>query len=345
MLSFSGANEQRMKKILSIAIIQLFVTLVSAQTPIDVAESTLRVTALNEEVFHYGFAEGDQLIFTFKELNGKELKELEIKEVSGSSLFMDYKTEKISNKVLNITRTGIYKFRFTNGAIVGRVCKFKIQRIPAHDSLRNFNTSVYWRTEYDTSYVAEEEQYLIGIDTIPTVVTDQIAKVTASNRGIVDFMLPELTTSWSYYIGVGTESSKAYEASKDKFIQSASKSSAKLPGYGSLVGLAILGINVFTKAGGGDNVKYWFITDWNNVNLFTSKQSFMQYKQGDVISDVSQMKSPLSGKVYLGLYNDNILDAIEVNIKIVAVQIRKNMGTRIVNRMNVNTRRIPYLKS
>lgn len=323
-----------------------------AQAPIDVAESTIKVTALNEEVFHYGFAEGDQLIFTFKEVNGKELKELEIKEVSGSSLFMDFKTEKISNKVLTITRTGIYKFRFTNGAIAGRVCKFKIQRIPAHDSLRNFNTNVYWRTEYDTTFISEDERYLTKTDTIATVVTDQVAKVSSQsaingnpNHSVIDFTLPEETSSWSYYIGVGSAGNKAYEASKDKFVSTASASFMKLPGYGSLVSMALLGVNLFSKAGGGDNVKYWFITDWDNVLLFKSGKIFYQYKQGDVINDVSQMKTPTSGKVYVGLVNDNVLEAIEVSIKVVAIQIRKTWATRSVNRIHVVTKKIPYLKS
>jgi hypothetical protein len=323
-----------------------------AQAPVLVAESTLKVSAFSEEEFYYGFAAGDQVIFSFREMNGKPLKELEIKEVPGNAIFMDYKTGKISNKNMLIQRTGIYKFRFQNDGIVGRVCKFKIQRVPAHDTLLNFNTSVYWRTQYDTTYTPEEERYLVKTDTIATVVTDQVAKVSSqnaangnTNRAVVDFTLPDGTASWSYYIGVGTVGSKAYEASKDKFIHTASASAMKIPGYGSLVGLALLGVNVFSKAGGGDNVKYWFITDWANVSLFKAGQTFYQYKQGDVINDVSQMRSPTSGKVYIGLENDNILDAIEVTVKVVSIQIRKTWGTRTVNRMNVESKKIPYLKS
>lgn len=332
--------------------VALWVNTVLAQVPVDVAESTLKVSAFSEEVFYYGFAEGDQVIFSFKEMHGKPLKELEIKEVPGSTVFMDYKTEKISSKTILIQRTGIYKFRFQNDGLVGRVCRFKIQRIPAHDSLKNFNTSVYWRTQYDTTYIPETERYLVKTDTVATVVTDQTAKVSSQsalngnpNRSVVDFILPEETFSWSYYIGVGTAGSRAYEASKDKLVSTASASFMKLPGYGSLVGMALLGINVFSKAGGGDNVKYWFITDWDNVLLFQAARSFYQYKQGDVINDVSQMKSPTSGKVYLGLVNDNVMDAIEVNIKVVAIQIKKTWSTRTVNRVNVETKKIPYLKT
>src|SRR5260221_4450092 len=112
------------------------------QNPVDVVESTLKVSAFGEEIFYYGFAEGDQLIFNFEEVNDKELKELEITELPSSSKFLEYKTKKIDNKIINITKTAIYKFRFTNSAIGIRVCKFKIQRIPASASTQNFNTTV-----------------------------------------------------------------------------------------------------------------------------------------------------------------------------------------------------------
>ena len=44
----------------------LFVSIrIFAQQTIDIAESTLKDGAFGEEVFYYGFAEGDQLIFNF----------------------------------------------------------------------------------------------------------------------------------------------------------------------------------------------------------------------------------------------------------------------------------------
>jgi len=114
-----------MKKIIiTILIVELFCAFQTFEgTPVDVAESTFKIGGLGEEVFYYGFAEGDQLIFNFEEVNGKELKELEIIELPSSSKFMDYKTKKIANKILNISKTGIYKFRFSNSAIGGKNCE------------------------------------------------------------------------------------------------------------------------------------------------------------------------------------------------------------------------------
>ena len=66
--------------------------------PVDVAELTIKVGAMGSEELFYGFAEGDQIVFNFEELKGKELKELEIIELPSSSKFMDYKTTKIVDK-------------------------------------------------------------------------------------------------------------------------------------------------------------------------------------------------------------------------------------------------------
>src|SRR5262245_18057972 len=108
-----------------------------AQKPIDVAESSVKVGIKGEEMVYYGFAEGDQLIFSFEEASGKETKEVEIVEMPSSSKFSEFKTRKIENKTTNVARTGIYKFRFANSALIPRVCKFKIQRIPAGPSTQN----------------------------------------------------------------------------------------------------------------------------------------------------------------------------------------------------------------
>ena len=46
------------------------------QKPIDVAESSIKVGIKAEEEVYFGFAEGDKLIFSFEEANGKEMKEV-----------------------------------------------------------------------------------------------------------------------------------------------------------------------------------------------------------------------------------------------------------------------------
>ena len=319
------------------------------QVPVDVAESTLKVGGLSEEVFYYGFAEGDQLIFNFQEVNGKELKEVEITELPSSSKFMDYETKKVENKTLNITKTGIYKFRFKNSAVGGRICKFKIQRIPGSDVTKNFNTSVYWKTLYDTTYTTEQEKYLVKTDTVISNVTDQVAKVHSTtnengNKNLIDIQFPPNTIAWSYYIGVDQAGKTAYEEANQKFLSSAGEISSSIPGYGTMAALALGAASYFTKSSIGENVQFWFM-DGANAIAFNQGASHYYYKQGNVISDYGRMTTPLTGKIYLGLLNDNALQGIDVMVKITTVSVNQVWNTRPIQKMHISSRQEAYLRN
>ena len=181
---------------------------------------------------------------------------------------------------------------------------------------------------------------------------DQITKVSSknaingnNNTTIVDFSLPKNTVSWSYYIGVGNEGAKAYTDAKESFLKSAVKVISTFSGYGIMAELGLHGVNMFQKAQGGDNIKYWFIQDEKSVKAFRNNQKFYQYKQGDVVNDASQMKKPLVGKVYLGLQNDNLIEPVEVFVKVTAITVTE---TKVYNKptlYELKSRQEPYLKN
>src|ERR1035437_4687011 len=164
-----------------VSLIGLWYSAVYGLSPVDVAENNLKVNANSNEVFYYGFAAGDELVFSFKEVHGWSLKELEISELPLSTKFMDYNVRKIENKRLHITRTGIYKFRLTNPAGTARYCNIKIQRIPANTSTQNFSSSVYWRMVQDTTYVSTQNSYLMKRDTTAQTLMERVTKIGAAN--------------------------------------------------------------------------------------------------------------------------------------------------------------------
>lgn len=92
------------------------------QEPLDVTEQTIKIGGLKEEELYFGFAAGDKIVFSFQEADNKEMKEIEIVEYPNNSKFSDYKSKRIENKTINVTKTGVYVFRFKNSAIVGRIC-------------------------------------------------------------------------------------------------------------------------------------------------------------------------------------------------------------------------------
>jgi hypothetical protein len=338
------------KQYFLILLFTFFYKISFAQTIIEVAENTLKIGALDEQVFYYGFAEGDQMIFNFEELSGKELKEIEIIEMPTSSKFTDYKSLKIINKTLNIQNNGIYKFRFYNSSLGKRICKIKIQRVPSSESTKKFNSNVFWKTIRDTTYTPTVEKYLEKSENIAKEIysaNPQISSTTAFNGNknyqIIDFDLPENTVSWSFYIGTGNEGKKEFDNARNNFTDQATSSFSTLSTYGPMAALALTGMSYFSKVKGEDNVKYWFLSDQNSVQLFNAGQQFYTYKSGDVINEASQMKTPLTGKIYLALMNDNTIDPITLTIKVTAIQQIDYWKTRTIQVMNVAEWQEPYL--
>lgn len=320
----------------------------NAQNPVDVNESTLKIGGLGEEVFYYGFAEGDKLIFNFEEVNGKELKEVEIIEMPESSKYMDYKTRKIENKTLNITKTGVYKFRFSNSAMLGRICKFKIQRVPSSDATKNFNTSVVWEEQkqvtyhnytkdvivgYDTTYLQKSRIVLEKTELLEEMIMQKNERVNSvnnleySNKRVIQVNIPQSVIepfkekkiiSWAYWIGVGKESSEAW-AKNVKAITKVTKGAATIFGGGPLAGLAVGAIGDLAMPTIGDDVAYWFITDYQNAQLFSTGQTFMQFDKGKGIAAYGKNLNRTKGTFFIGLLNDNQLQGIDVEVKISVV--------------------------
>lgn len=327
-----------------------FTLTTAAQTPVVVAENTLKVQGLGEEVFYYGFSEGDQLIFNFEEVNGKDFKEIEIIEWPSTSKFMDYKTKKIENKTIVIPKTSVYKFRFYNSSISGRICRIKIQRIPAGETTAKFNTTVAWKHVFDTSYFVLDERYLIKSDTLVTQVLDQVAKVHSStnasgNKTSFNFYFPKNTVAWSYYIGVDQAGQEEFESASEMLSSKSGAMIAKIPGYGPLAALALGGVSFLSALQTGEDVDYYLVTGGENSNLFEAGKAFYYQKKGKVINDFARMEKPGNENYYFCFANDNLAQGITVTVKVVAIVVNNEWGTRQVQKMNVTDNMVPYLSN
>ena len=321
-------------------------------SPVNVAENTIKVNGKSEEVFYYGFAAGDELVFSFKEVHGWSLKELEISELPSSIKFMDYKARKIENKTIHVVRTGIYKFRFSNPESAPRICRIKIDRIPAGTGTPDFNSSVYWHTVQDTTYIPTQEKYLMKKDTIAQTLVERNTIVSSSNlisgrskTDLIDFSLPKGTVSWSYYIGVGTEGRKEFVKAKRGFLNSAASVASHIPGYGTMAALALYGINAFSLIQGEDNVKFWLMESEIDASLFKFGKKFNSFKQGDVLNDAARLKKPITGKIYLGLLNDNLIESINVTISVTAIVVTEQNTVRNNKIMRITNREEAYLRN
>ena len=318
------------------------------QKPIDVAESSIKVGIKAEEEVYYGFAEGDQLIFSFEEANGKDMKEVEILEMPGSSRFMDYKTSKIENKTINVPRTAIYKFRFANSALLPKVCKYKIQRIPASPATQNFNTTVYFDNYNDTTYTTEIESYISKADTIINNFQERNVKVNATSaagtsKAFFNFVLPENAVTWSYYLTAEKAGQQAYQEAGKILSSNSPEVVSKFPNYGPLAAVALDRPSYLTKLDTGVHINFW-IVEGDNADLFMTGEQFRFLKKGKVINDFYRME-PGDRSFHFCFHNDYKDTPVIVTVKITAIAINETLASREVKRMQVTPKRGMHLKN
>jgi hypothetical protein len=338
-----------MKKI-TLNLFIIFATLnIYSQELVDVCEKTIKVTALSEEVFYYGFAEGDKIVFSLEEINGKDIKEVEIMEYPGSSKFSDFKTTKIDNKQIQVIKKNVYKFRIYNSSLGGRICKIKVQRIPSSEKTKNFNTTINWIEKqettyntytkdvtvgYETKYETKVKKELVKVDTLFTQLFDKNLRVHSEmaigktqhtyatvelpiNSYFPNQLNPYKTTevvSWSYWLGVGQKSKEDYDNANKKIISGIS-AIGTLTGYGALATLAATGVSMFANTNIGDNVNFKF------YGIQNGKEVIIDY--GNVVSASGRNNKITQGAFSVQLYNDNFKDGIDVNLIVVVMQIQK----------------------
>jgi hypothetical protein len=332
-------------------------------TAIDVADLTLKIAAKGEETLYYGFAEGDQILFNFKEIDGNELKEVEIMALPESSKFKDYETRLIVNKQLKVTQKGIYKFRFYNAALLkGRVCAIKIQRIPKDKALINFNTSIKWIEKLDTTYELKSEtvvnspekqlthKVLTSVDTNIVSIIDRTERVSSltklgdSNAQYISIKLPKNiylpdntniyekteVVSWAYSIAVGGTGQAWYKSANEKaggkIAATVAKSAAGWAikagtistGYGALAILAIEGVSAFSNPPQGDNIKFGLMANINNQVVFLDS--------GNSVAASGKITQYTQGEYTLKLENDNYIEGINVDVKVIAVTVTQKFA-------------------
>jgi len=339
--------------------------------PVNVAELTIKVGGMKTEELYYGFAEGDQIVFTFEEVKGKTIKEIEIIELPSNSKFMDYKSNSVIDKKIKVNKKAVYKFIFKNSAMSGRICRVKIQRIPKTEDLSNFNTDWKWKTLYDTTYVPYTEDSLVGYDTlnykekvkeliktekVDDMILDKNQRVHSyynenSSYTYIRVDLPknriepyrtEKIIAWAYWIGVGEEASQAYAEN----IKSVGKFATGLAStFGTpLAGVAVGAVTQLITPKSGEDVQYAFIADFQNVQAFLNRQPYYQFDKGKGIAAYGKNSNRLQGTFYIGLHNDNNVTGIDVNIKIVVIKEIKTYEDKEYDRQKITPRYVTLHK-
>ena len=334
-----------------------------AQDTINVAETTFKIKGGHEESFFYSFAEGDKMIVSMEEIQGKAIKEFEIIESPSSSKFMDINTAHIT-KSMFVPRTAVYEFRIKAAVMAPRTCRIKVFRIPKDESTINFNTAWEWKTVYDTTYIPYTKASIIGYDTnyykeaVTELASSDLSEVMvldenafvgaqmslsgASQYYQKSFKLPDNyystyrrqeLVSWAYWIGVGEEANQAWQRGMNAIKGLAQTAAAS---YISPLGAAALGVAFdWAMPSSGENVQFSIVNGLGNI-----------VSQGNCISTHNTITNTYNyGEHVIHLYNDNITQAINVKIRVVAIVKTSYYHDVLYNRRRIDARKVTLSKT
>lgn len=335
------------KRLLLVFVIIISQNSFSIENPILVTESTISLNFNETEELFFSFTQGDIIEFDFEMVKGKHMKEIEVFELPNNKVFSGFKVQKISKKQIHIRNKGLYKFKFFSSSLTRRVGKIKIVRIPANESTKDFNTNWKWKTVKDTIYTSytidsitsykkikykEKVRELVNTKNVEDVLFNKSQRVHSyynENRSstylrvdlpntIKSELKEEKIIAWAYWIGVGQEAQKAYKEN----IKSVGKLANEITSvYGTpLAGLAMGTITELLIPKTGEDVLYTFILDYENAEKFINGQTYLQFDTGKGIAAYGKNSNLTQGTFYIGLKNDNKLQGIDVDVKIVSIK-------------------------
>jgi hypothetical protein len=181
---------------------------------------------------------------------------------------------------------------------------------------------------------------LARVDTAIVPVLDKTERVHSlmnpnqSNTSYIDFSLPQNVAypnvftpertkqviGWSYFIATSEQAQQNLEQANfnvDKAVQVGSKvlGFASSNPYGALAVLAIQGVSYFAPPPSGENVIY-SVTGWSNSQAYV-------LDSGDGVMSTKRIDRIKQGNYRIALTNDNKIQSINVNVKVIAVTIEK----------------------
>jgi hypothetical protein len=311
--------------------------------PLEVCDLSITLNGKEPQELFYAFAAGDKIIFNCNEANGALLAAVEVSELPDNLKFKEQNTAQVKDKRLEVVQKAVYRFRFSSDVKKDRTVKVKIQRIPASDKTKSFVTAVRWVERFDTIYQSNDTKFekqlvkqtrrvLARTDTALVSLVDKTERIHSrsnvnnSANSKVQVTLPANNyekdrsyevIAWSYWIGTGTEAGKQYsEANRVAGLAKSAVGAASKLGYlggpyGALASLALDGVSFFITPKSGDNVKYKIMV----------KDKILD--QGDGISAFARQNIYTQGSVTFEFSNDNYIDALDVNVKMIAIALVK----------------------
>ncbi len=345
-----------MKNVLTTMALVMCAAYLVAQNPIDVTEMTVKVSGSSTEKLHYAFEKGDQIVFSFSETNKKPVKIVEIKRYPNDTKFQDYESREVKSKTISVPERGIYEFRFKNNKpLKGRVCKVKIQRIPASPETASFNTGVRYETRYDTTQYSVQNRVMVRSDTSVVQLRKETARVSTLSPTNIDIRLPEskfypssnspmrakYVASWGYTLASGDTGMTWYKdankrAKTREMVNLATNAGLISTGYGAMGVLLVEGVSLFSNPPEGDNVKY-------SIRAYYNDGTNIKLAGGNSIAVCEKITELRKGGCTLKLVNDNWVNGINVYVEIGVLMVDQEWQMQTEWKDEITSGEIPVM--
>lgn len=338
-----------MKQIYLLLLLIFSIQLKAETNPINVTDLNFRMSAMSTYQLTYGFAQGDKIIINYTEERGKKLKNFEVLEYKGSNVYSDFNVVTINNKEITIKKTGIYIFKFESTSLARRICKFKIDRIPATEDLVSFNTTVKERTLTDTTYTVRQERYVKSeAYRVKEITKNQHFYVNSGSnamfkggksRVVLPFNLPTNTVKWYYTVSSFRDNSLVESTSNQIDLVA---DLTKLVDESGALGFAI------AQLGNPPGANYCdvYLLDHANNSIFLNKGAFRHFPIGtreNIIAANVEVENRFTEQMYLGIKNPDSTHGINVLVSIAAIVLEQEMDTREIKTPYVTYTKELYL--
>jgi len=351
----------------NIALLLLLVTnAIVAQKTVKVTEQTIKIKPNSTEELLFGFTEGDRIVFSFSEEDGKKLSEVSVAEYPDNIKFKVIDTKKEKKEEIVVIHKTAYQFQFKNNGTDVLTVSVLIQRIPPGEAAANFNTTVKWVTEQDTTWNSLTKEVVVGYDTLQVqkarkvvtyekkyeeVVLDKTQRVNAkttfdSSSSSAFFTLPKnfisenetkKVVAWAYWVGVGKESNEYWQQNR-KMIVGAVQGATTLFTT-PLGGIAAGAVTNLALPSIGEDVEYALVNE-ENKKLFVNEKPIKSYDFGKGVAAFKKFteNSMLQGRYFVMLKNDNYVQPIDVNIKVSAIIEHKKIKNETYTDIQITPR-------
>lgn len=324
----------------------LFVTSFTfGQERIILTDQVLQIDTKGSKDLFFAFTKGDQLVLNVSDVKSKSGVFASVREF-GSEVLWAKEVRNSENYSKAISKETIYHIRIENKANKNASVKVKLERLFSGNSGKKFNSTIKWMDQFDTTYTVEERLITVYDTSYITsrekewkysqreeLIVEKNQKVNSTytvgkdNKALVSIKLPDnyqdsmnsrRIVSWAYWVGVGEEANEQWK-SNVKLIGTITKTVAGF--YTSPLGALLLGqVTELAIPKSGEDVIYK-VMDQPNYQLFKSNSAYKTIDKGQSTAAFKQLleNKYQKGTFYFYLENDNRLQDILVNIKIVAI--------------------------